>query len=190
MADIRAFIAITPDPAIIARVMALQQELRRAEADVSWVRLEGMHITLKFLGNVAEELVPTLGAALTELAQRTVSFNLSVAGCGVFPNLRSPRVFWAGIGLDVDALHVLAGAVDRTVATLGFPLEERPFRPHITLGRVKSPRGLESLLPLVAAHRDDTFGVMQVTAIHLIRSELSPQGARYTTLRCAPLAGA
>lgn len=189
MADIRSFIAVAVDETIISRLTALQQELRRADAPVSWVRPEGMHLTLKFLGNVPEADIPRIGDALHEVAVPRTPFRIGVEGAGAFPNLRRPRVVWADIREGREELIALATAVDDVLAGLGFPPEKRPFSPHLTLGREKEPKQLERLIALVQSHADDRFGEMTVNEVILFRSQLSPKGAKYTPLRCAALGG-
>jgi len=189
MADIRSFIAVAMDEGIIARLAALQQELRRAEAPVSWVRPEGMHLTLKFLGNVPEGQIPRIGDALQGVTAARAPFRICVEGAGAFPNLRRPRVVWADVREGREALIELAAAVDAALAGLGFPPEDRPFSPHLTLGRVKAPNHLEHLAALIQSHVDDRFGEMTAREVILFRSELSPNGAKYTPLRRAALGG-
>lgn len=189
MADIRAFIALEISPEIIARLIAVQRHLRDAAAQVTWVRPEGIHLTLKFLGNMPEERVPEIIRVLEIAATAQGPFRAGVAGMGAFPNLRRPRVIWAGIAQGAEACCVLAQAVEQQCAALGFPPEERPFSPHLTLGRVKSPVGVERLIALLREHDSEQFGEMPVTELRLIRSELFPDGARYTTLRQIPLTG-
>lgn len=189
MADIRAFIAVAVDEAIIARLAALQGELRRADAPVAWVRPGGMHLTLKFLGNVPEERIPAIGEAMREVAASRKPFRIGVEGTGAFPNLRRPRVIWADVREGREALIELAAAVDGALVGVGFPPEDRPFSPHLTLGRVKMPNRLEQMMALLASHAQDRFGEMLVTGMILFQSELSPQGAKYTPLRHAALGG-
>lgn len=190
MANIRTFIAVHVDDVIIARLMALQEELRRTDARVSWTRPEGMHLTLKFLGNVPEEQIATIGDALQPVAAGCASISISIEGTGGFPNLRRPRVVWAGVGGETEALIELAAGVDAAMAGLGFPPENRPFNPHLTLGRIKEPVQLEPLIELLTAHSADQFGEMTVREIILFQSQLSPKGARYTPLRRLALSGA
>jgi len=189
VADIRSFIAIDVDDAIIARLATLQQELRGADAQVSWSRPEGMHLTLKFLGNVPEERIPAIGDALQGVAAGRKPFRISMEGTGGFPNLRRPRVLWAAVREGRETLISLAGAVDTALAGLGFPPEDRPFSPHLTLGRVKAPNGLECLTAAMQSHTGDSFGEATVREVILYRSELSPKGARYTPLQRAALGG-
>ncbi|HEX2948045.1 MAG TPA: RNA 2',3'-cyclic phosphodiesterase [Armatimonadota bacterium] len=189
MAEIRSFIAIEIERTILERLTAVQQELRQSGADVSWTRPEGIHLTLKFLGNISQEQVPAIGDALNVIAGYYRSFPLYASGVGGFPHLRRPRVLWAGVAADDDVLQRLANDVDRAMAELGFPREDRPFRAHLTLGRVKSPANLETLVPMMEAHAHDEFGTMVVRDVFLMRSDLSPKGARYTELCRAPLLG-
>lgn len=183
MSEIRSFIAVPVDEAIIAQLASLQQEFRRAEAPVGWVRPEGMHLTLKFLGNMPEAQAPALEAALRRAAAPFAPFPVRVESIGGFPNPRRPKVVRAGMREDTDTLAALAAAVDAATAALGFAPEERPFRPHLTLGRVKAPERLDRLSALLQAHADDRFGEMTVREVLLFRSDLSPRGARYTPLR-------
>lgn len=190
MDEIRTFVAVEMDHAILEALARVQQHLRQAGAEVSWVRPEAMHLTLKFLGNVAPSVLPELQQALAGVTARHAPFHLSVAGMGGFPNLRKPRVVWAGIQEGAAAFVALAQDIERALALLGFPPERHDATPHLTLGRVKSPAGLEALLPLVQEHAGDNFGEMTATACVLFRSELFPQGARYTALQQHPLCGA
>jgi 2'-5' RNA ligase len=186
---IRSFIAIEVDRAIIDRLAALQQELRQADADVSWTRPAGIHLTLKFLGDVQEDRLPQIGEMLAALASRTSAFPLSIADTGGFPSLRRPRVIWAGIDDGRAAISALVVEVDAAMNSVGFAREERSFRPHLTLGRVKSSSNLAQLVSMVEAHRGEVFGAMQATELVLMRSELLPTGARYTALQHHPFTG-
>ena len=188
MAQIRAFIAIELNDIVRDHLAALQQQLRQVDPTVSWARPEGMHLTLKFLGNVPEEQLPTLGDALEAVARQFAPFAVTVAGTGVFPNLRRPRVLWAGVQSADTPLAALAAAVDLAMAEHGFPREPRPFSPHLTLGRVKGVYNPQ-LTPILEQHGDELFGEVHVTELVLFRSELAPQGARYTALRRVPLTG-
>ena len=182
VAEIRAFIAVPVDEAILTRLLELQQQLRQTEAPVSWTRPAGMHLTVKFLGNMSEALLPSIAAALAGIAGERAPFRISVEGTGGFPNLRRPRVLWAGIEQGKDALIELATAVDAALTTHGFPPETRPYNPHLTLGRIKEPNNLARLIALLQSHAGDHFGEMIARELILFRSELSSAGARYTPL--------
>lgn len=189
MAAWRMFIAVAVDDAIIARVSALQHALRQAAPRVAWVKPAGMHLTLKFLGDVPTEDVAALGAAVRAAVAPFAAFPLALAGTGAFPSWRRPRVVWAGVTEGATALAALAAAVDGAVTPLGFPPETRPFTPHLTLGRVKEPGGLDAMTALAQEHAADAFGAMTVREVILFRSELSPRGATYTAIARLPLAG-
>lgn len=188
MAQIRAFIAIELNDVVRSQLFVLQQQLCRVDATVAWARPEGMHLTLKFLGNVPEEHLPSLGDALAAIAHRYAPFAVTIAGTGGFPHLRRPRVLWVGVHAEDTPLSALAQEIDFAVAEYGIPRDAHPFHPHLTLGRVKgvyNPR----LTPILEQHGDALFGEVRVHELVLYRSELSAQGAHYTALRRVPLAG-
>jgi len=134
----RSFIAIRlADPAR-ATVVAYLEQLRATVGGVAWARPENLHLTFKFLGDVACERLPPLVAALRPVAASVQPFTLRVAGVGAFPSLARPRVLWVGVAAPV--LPALAAAVERACRDQGFALEARAFRPHLTLGRVRSER--------------------------------------------------
>lgn len=187
MADIRCFIAIEIDGAIIEALAGVQQQLRQSGAAVGWVRPASIHITLKFLGDVAEERLPAIGGELAEIAGHHAPFQMMVTGAGAFPSLRRPRIIWAGISDGAENVAALAQEIETRLEAFGFAREARPFTPHITLGRVKEPVGIGALATLIEQHTADQFGVMPVAQLTLMRSELSPQGARYTALGWFPL---
>jgi 2'-5' RNA ligase len=145
---------------------------------VAWVAAENLHVTLKFLGGVDAARLALVSAALDEAVRDRPAFELVVAGLGAFPTPTRPRVIWAGAAAGAAALGEVAGRVDRALAALGFPPEERAFSPHITLGRVREPRRNERLADLVG--RSETFGTVRVDRVCLMRSDLSPRGARYS----------
>jgi len=186
VAATRAFIAIEVEETILERLRAVQQHLRTAGAQVTWVREEGMHLTLKFLGDIEDDHLPEITRLLQCATSTVTPFPFSVAHIGGFPTIAHPRVLWAGISDGAGTLCALADAVAKQLASCGFPREDRSFTPHITLGRVKSLT--DNHLPeLLRAHAEDIYGEMSVSEIHLMRSELSPAGARYTILQVIPL---
>jgi 2'-5' RNA ligase len=192
MAEIRTFIAIELSTDVLRRIGTL---LERIQADVPsglvrWVRPEGIHLTLKFLGDVEQGRLETLAGALQAACTSHAPFSLSIGGMGVFPNPRRPRVVWIGVDEPTGALLRLQGDVERAITPLGFPTERRPFSPHLTLGRVKrggSAAELEALGQYATRARV-RVGEMAVETVYLMRSDLGPAGARYTELATAPLA--
>ena len=127
--------------------------------------------------------------AVHKAVQRHAVFDISIAGLGAFPSPARPRVLWAGLREGGDALGALAEAVDVAVARLGFAREDRAFSPHVTLARVREPRRTPALAEALAAGQTQAFGRVSVREATLMRSDLSPRGARYTPLASAPLSG-
>jgi 2'-5' RNA ligase len=189
MSSIRAFIAVAIPPAIRAQLAAVQAALRAAGADVGWVRPEGIHVTVKFLGEVAVARCAAIEEALNRAVAGQAPFVLHLGGVGVFPSARAPRIIWAGVTVGAEPLTALAAAIAAAMVPLGFAPESRPYRPHLTLGRVKSPQGGESLRAELAQCAPCAFGTVPVTECGLYRSELTPQGASYTRLSTARLGG-
>ena len=178
----RLFVAVdVPDVIKDAIERDVVAELRDTPG-ARWSGPEGRHLTLKFLGEVADELVGGAGAALSEAASRHVAFDAAFDVLGGFPNLRRPRVLWIGVGAGTEALAALAADVEATLEPLGFPREDRPFRGHFTLARFPQPQVVGSLPDLTVPSA--SFGVREVV---LFRSQLHPKGARYTALERFPL---
>lgn len=173
----RLFVAVEIEPAIRERINEFVSGLHAKISEARWVRAEGLHITLKFLGNVADERRAVIENALGSVRERAVT--LSLKGFGAFPNSKSPRVLWVGIEAGPE-LERLASAVDQQTGSVGFPCEKRAFSPHVTLARFNQrPRG--NLGPLLSDSQP-TFGTMTANEFHLYESKLSPQGSRYTKL--------
>ena len=157
-----------------------------------WVRPEGVHLTLRFLGNVEAERVAELTSALGAAVGPLRAFGLRLDGMGVFPNARSPSVVWAGLGGESTTLDRLVAAVGTATAGVGEPAESRPYRPHLTLGRVRGRLDRQDAEALTASLREITYSgaaPFRVDGVSLMRSEIGPGGARYTRLAYAPLGG-
>ncbi len=148
---------------------------------------ENFHLTVKFLGAVDGARVPDIAGALAEAAAGVTPFGLTLRGLGAFPSAARPRVIWAGTADGAADLAALAGHVERALAALGFPAEERPFSAHVTLGRVRTPRRNPRLAQALAAAADVELVSVPVARVSLMRSELSPRGARYSELAGHPL---
>jgi RNA 2',3'-cyclic 3'-phosphodiesterase len=173
-----------------ARLGDVIEELRPIAPGVAWVAPDNLHLTVKFLGGVEEGRLPDVTAALTTAARAAPPFDLHVIGVGAFPSATRPRVLWAGVAAGADPLTRLACAVDDALGGVGFAREERPFSPHVTFGRVREPRRKPALASALAAGAAREFGCVRVTKVSLMRSDLSPRGARYSELAAVPLTGA
>ncbi len=186
---IRSFIAIDLPGLVRRRIETLVDEFRESDAQVGWVRVEGIHLTLKFLGNVAPELIEQIQPVLADIASQTAPIRIEPAGCGAFPTIKSPRVVWVGLGGQIGPLAELAQRVETAMVPYGFEPEGRPFKPHLTLGRVKGKQRLQALQEILFAHRDFTAEPFDATEVVLYKSDLRPDGARYAPLFKAPFSG-
>lgn len=180
--------AIRLDESVRAALGSAIAGLRRVAPAVAWVSPENVHLTLKFLGQVREARAAELVAALAGATSGFAPFEASVEGLGAFPTPLRARVIWAGVGRGAEALVELAGRVDAALAALGFEREARPFAPHVTLGRVRAPRRDPALSDALLAGAGNQFGRLSVERVALMRSDLSPRGARYTELGAVRLA--
>jgi 2'-5' RNA ligase len=186
---VRAFFALNFDADVRSRIARSAQPLYDAAPHVAWVRSELLHLTLKFLGEVPAESVDAL-CRLGEAAARAHSPRaVALAGFGAFPNLHHPRVVWMGMG-DADVLALLADHLDRGSAPLGVPRDERPFRPHVTIGRIKGALAAPETAALAReAERASEPFTAWVGTIDLMRSTLSAGGPRYEVVATFPLGG-
>jgi len=184
--QIRSFIAIELPEEAREGLARLRKELERDEHRfVKWVDPGGIHLTLKFLGNISSKRVTEITEAIEESAQGISPFHLEISGLGAFPSLRQARVFWVGIGGEVDKLSRLQQGIDSALAVLGFAKEERSFVPHLTLARIRqeaSPLERRRFGELVGSTIFEDKYHVKVEAISLMRSRLTPAGAIYTCL--------
>ncbi len=183
----RTFIAIELGQELKAELDRLQERLREQVPphSVRWVQPDGLHLTLKFLGDTPLARVEEVKSALARAAAGSEPFSFSVGGLGCFPNTRQPRVVWVGVQEPTGALTHLQRAVEAHIAPLGFPTEQRPFSPHLTLGRVRkeaSRSEVQQIGQVVTASPVGTLGQMTATVVSYIKSDLRPSGAVYTTL--------
>jgi 2'-5' RNA ligase len=179
----RTFIAIDLDDELKKSLAALIDELRPLAQNVRWVGASGMHLTLKFLGEIPEEDVAGISSVLEEIARRQRPFPFLLQGTGTFPpGGRNPRVFWVGTA-PVPALLSLQEDIEREMEKRGFERERRSFHPHLTLGRVRFPGPLDTLVKGMQRHQERKFGEMNVSRFVFFQSVLKPSGAEYTVLR-------
>ena len=189
--SLRLFIAVDISEEARADLARLIRELEeRGLRGVRWVNPAGVHVTLKFLGDIAASLVPRVSEAMARAAVASSPMTLALEGTGVFPNGRAPRVLWAGLQGDVDALVRLQEAVEREVSPLGFPTEARGFSPHITIGRVREgvhPSERERIGEALARSTLRGAHPWRAEHVNLVRSTLTPTGAVYTVVASATL---
>jgi len=145
-----------------------------------------MHLTLKFLGETDEQILPKLEPALVEACNGVTVFNMKISGTGVFPNAKRPRIYWAGIEAPPNLL-ALQSRIDLAMQSFGFEKDDHPFRPHLTLARIKDPNGKARMTDALLSFGLESEPVT-VSEVLLMRSHLSAEGARYEALRHFPLA--
>jgi 2'-5' RNA ligase len=190
MARIRTFIAVGLDKAVRDRTVALQEKLVQAGTEVKWVEPENLHVSLIFLGEVNDRDVPAVCRVVSEQSGKFAAFPMSVETVGCFPNPRRPRILWVGVGQGTQELVALHDALEPPLLDLGcYRREDRPYTPHITLGRVKSDRSTDALAAALAKKAGWQGGEMIVGEVLVLGSELRPEGPVYTVLSRGKLRG-
>jgi 2'-5' RNA ligase len=191
MEEVRSFIAVELPPEVKSTLARLQNRLKSgSRAPVKWVDPESIHLTLKFLGNIDTALIDKITAALGEACRGVRPFSLEINGIGVFPNERRVRVVWVGLAGETATLGQLQKRVDDGLAPLGFKAEARPFTPHLTLARVReqaTPDERQALGQLVSHTSLESSGSLTVSALHLMRSQLTREGPIYTRINSVTL---
>ncbi len=182
----RLFIAIKVkfDPDTYKAFHYIQDQLYREK--IKWVDVDNVHLTIKFLGDTDEDLIPEIKNALEDLTQGFNSTRLKMRSIGVFPNLQRPRVLWIGLE-DNETVSQLAKSIDEAMTTLGYEPEQREFKPHITLGRIKFLRDRRTLQQLIDKYDGHYFQDIPVEEIILYESQLRREGPVYTALGKFPL---
>ncbi|MFH1084286.1 MAG: RNA 2',3'-cyclic phosphodiesterase [Chloroflexota bacterium] len=198
METIRTFVAIHLPPTILKALAELQGRLQRGPGGAAgrWMRPEGIHLTLQFLGDMPRDQLARVFAAVDHACAGRKGFDYTVGRLGCFPNARRPRVVWVSLREETGQLADLQRAIAHELALVGFPPEQRPFAPHLTLARVRQEapgREIEALGTWVtsgAASRDadvGDLGMARAASVHVMRSDLRPTGALYTSLHETPL---
>jgi len=189
---IRVFIAIELGDEMQRALAEAQAILRQSLpfSTIRWTQAEGIHLTLKFLGDVAPSRLGAIKTALATIGSKHTLFNLTATGLGVFPNPARPAVLWVGLEGQVTQLVRLRDDVEQVIAPLGFPTEQRAFHPHLTLARIKEPSQAEvtRLQDLIRRDPLGLVGELGVAELSIMQSELAPGGARYTRLARVDLA--
>lgn len=177
----RTFIAVELTEEFKKKIEELQTPLKRINADVSWVKPGNVHATLKFLGEVPEDKIERVFEGTEKALERMRGFKLSLKDLGCFPNLRRPRVVWIGVEKGKEELALMAKKIEQEMENIGYPKENREFSPHLTIGRVKSPKNIEKLAEQIKITNFQT-GEIDIKEVVVMRSQLNPAGAIYTPL--------
>ena len=193
---LRAFIAVQLSDELKRQIGSVQEELRRELSGrigkIGWTNPNGIHLTLKFLGDIRESQIQPLQGVLQRAATAAQPFSLEARGVGAFPNPRAPRVIWlalVGGSGEMEALRRLQAEIENGTAELGFQKEARAFTPHLTLARIRDRVDQGVLDKILAANQNRAVGGFTATSVGLIKSELRPSGTVYTTLVEVPFGG-
>lgn len=179
--SIRTFICIEAPDSIKERIGELQQTLRRHDAKISWVKPSNIHLTLRFLGDVATRSIPAVEAAVERAALRSQPVVIEVGTTGCFPSVKRPRVFWVGLTAVPDALADLHAMIEEELALEGFPTDDRRYSPHLTIGRVRSPKNANRVAEelIATGFKRESF---QAARVIVMRSNMNPGGSIYSPL--------
>jgi 2'-5' RNA ligase len=186
-ATLRSFIAFELPEDVLSALRRLQQGLKNHDFAVRWVRPEGIHLTLKFLGDIEPAQIDEIAGRMTAAARGYGCMSLSAKGIGVFPHLRRPRVLWVGLAGAVQRLSDLQRRIDVGLAEVGFKREKRSFKGHLTIGRFKARVDSRQVAHALEAFADFETQPFSADRIILFRSELKPTGAVYSILKHIPL---
>ncbi len=182
---LRCFIAIDISETIKKEIAELVETLIKYDADVKWVKAANLHLTLKFLGDTPETAIPQIQKGLSTVLSSYKPFCIKIRGTGVFPNRKYPRVYWIGIE-DAGILKNLKEDIENSMIHCGFRKEDKDFNPHLTIGRVRSLKGVINIVKELGAFQEKEFGVINVEGIKIMRSDLKPKGPEYTCLHEIP----
>ena len=185
--EIRSFIAISIPETILQAIAEAQETLKGYDLGIRWVRKEGIHLTLKFLGNIGWDDVEEIRVAMKEAAKAFSPFTVRGEGIGVFPDLKRPRVIWVGVSGEVDVVRGLQRDLESRLNGLGFAREKRAFKGHLTLGRVKGRLDVARLTKALEALEGFRTHSFTAQSVVLFQSDLRPHGAVYSKLAEVPL---
>ena len=184
----RLFIALPLPDEVETLLGKLIADFRQKSGNVKWVPPENVHLTLKFLGDTDDGLAGPLEELMASSVEGIAPFRMTFEGVGAFPNSRKPRVVWIGL-VGAEPLTTISRRLEQGVVALGFKREKRAFRPHATVARIKYVGHASRLASLLDRWADASFGSMEVGAIHLKRSQLTPEGAIHSTVHSTNLEG-
>jgi 2'-5' RNA ligase len=179
---IRTFVSVEIPEKFSEQIINIQKELEKTKPDIKWVEPENFHFNLKFLGSRTEAEIAKISEKTKAVASKHKKFALSIERMGCFPSDSSPRVVWLGVKQGADEISTLAGDIDESCSKLGIEKEKRKFEPHLTLGRIRSPKNQEALVKKINENRNIQIGTFKVSKILLMQSKLSPKGPTYSIL--------
>ncbi len=180
--NVRTFIAVPVTGPAVEAMGSMVGDMKQAGAAVKWVEPRNMHLTLKFMGDLPRARIQPLADAVSRAVQGELKFEMTLQGAGAFPNLRSPRVLWAGVGAGADCLGRLARCIDESTVAAGFPPADKPFRPHLTIGRARGDSAGALAADIISRNSNAYWGLVAVDGIHVVASVLTPSGPVYTSL--------
>lgn len=191
MEEIRSFIAIELPEEVKCGLLMVQNRLKSADPDYAkWVAPSGIHLTLKFLGNVNSDKIASVIQAMRQAAKSVSPFHLELNGLGAFPNLRRVQIVWAGIIGDLDTLNTLQSNLETALIPSGFQAEMRPFTPHLTLARMRdnaTPLQRQALGEAISKTKFESQMIIHVGCLSLMKSQLTRAGAIYSCLSSVEL---
>jgi 2'-5' RNA ligase len=187
---VRSFLALDPPPELLENISGIQGRLKRIlHGDIRWTNPAGIHLTLKFFGDISGSEIAAISRTVAAVTDQTAPFDLEARDLGVLPSEKRARIIWLGMTGNVAALMRLQKETDEALTACGFGKEERSFKPHLTLGRIKSSLGAGDL-DVLKEHRDDyVAGSFTANGLSLFKSDLTPRGAVYTEMARFPFGG-
>jgi 2'-5' RNA ligase len=184
---LRTFIAIPLSSEIQQFLSQVQDHLKKLDCNIKWVNPENIHLTLKFLGDVKPKKIDAIKQTLEELAKNMRPINIELTQIGAFPNAKNPHVLWIGIKDDEHQIARFASSVEDNFGKIGFKKEKKPFSPHITLGRIRSPKNIQLLSEAISNYALPVDLKQIAQNITLYKSTLTPAGPIYEPLHSADL---
>lgn len=184
--EIRAFIGLEISSGIRRELVSIQKNLHKLQGDIAWVKCDNLHLSIRFLGNITPEQIKDIEKISAKVARELKIFPLSLGALGVFPNIYSPKVIWAGISSGYNQVTKLHTLIDKELTSINFKTADRHFHPHITLARIKSIKNKSKLSDFI-----DTIKLrsrcVDIKKLTLYKSKLDPKGAIYTKIQEAKL---
>lgn len=187
---IRSFLAFELPVTIKDIISRASAEMKKLPLHVRWVRVDNIHLTVVFMGNISEDDLGQIGEAVSKVCKRYGPFNISLNGSGIFGSRRNPRVLWIGLDGDLERMSYFRNSLQKHLKPFGIKEEKRRFKPHLTLGRFR--KGTESnvdLDDLLSTYQNITSPLCAVEELTLFKSELKPGGAVYSKVEAWPLTG-